>query len=130
MSHPDASAPEWPWPEALDAVQAAPAFHHVLLENAAVRVLETRVAPGEYVPVHTHRWPSVTHLLRWSDFVRRDHTGALLLDTRGQPTPAVPSVTWAPPLPPHSLENVGTEELHAVSIEIKRSASTITSRGA
>jgi quercetin dioxygenase-like cupin family protein len=46
------------WPDALDAVIAAPHNHHVLFENDAVRVLDTTVRPGETVPLHTHRWPS------------------------------------------------------------------------
>ena len=120
----------WPWPDALDAVHAAPAFHRVLLENAHVRVLETRVRPGEQVPVHTHRWPSVTQLLSWSDFVRRDATGAVLVDTRGRPAPTVPSVSWAEPLPPHSLENIGGAELHALSFEVKTSTAALPTRGA
>jgi hypothetical protein len=109
----------WPWPAALDAVVAAPAYHRVLLENAQVRVLETRVGPGERVPVHTHCWQSVNHVLGWSDFVRRDAAGVVLLDTRGRPAPAVPAVLWAEPLAPHSLENVGAGMLRVVSIELK-----------
>jgi quercetin dioxygenase-like cupin family protein len=136
MTHADADetagppAPGWPWPAALDAVQAAPAYHRVLLENAQVRVLETRVGPGERVPVHTHCWPSVNHVLSWSDFVRRDGVGAVLLDTRGRPAPAVPGVVWAEPLAPHSLENVGTGELRVVSVEVKTHGTTAEVRGA
>jgi hypothetical protein len=37
----------WTWPDSLDAVEAAPASHRILFENDAVRVLETRIAPGE-----------------------------------------------------------------------------------
>jgi quercetin dioxygenase-like cupin family protein len=41
----------------LDAMSAAPHHHEVLLENETVRVLDTRLAPGERTPVHTHQWP-------------------------------------------------------------------------
>jgi hypothetical protein len=78
----------WPWPEALDALQAAPRHHQLILENDRVRVLDTRISPGDTVPVHTHRWPAVLHVMSWSDFVRRDADGQVLRDTRGQPPPA------------------------------------------
>jgi hypothetical protein len=108
----------WPWPDSLDAVIAAPAHHLVLLENAQVRVLDTRIAPGEVVPLHTHRWPSAIYVLGWSDILRRDAEGAVMLDTRVTPmTPS--SALWSAPLPPHTLENVGTHEIHIISIELK-----------
>ena len=110
----------WPWPDALDALQAAPRHHRFLFENDRVRVLDTRVSPGDRVPVHTHRWPAVNHISSWSDFVRRDAKGKVLVDTRGRPPPAsLPLVVWSEALPPHSLENVGSAELRVVSIEIK-----------
>ena len=110
----------WPWPEALDALQAAPLHHRLVLENERVRVLDTRIGPGDTVPSHTHRWPAVHQIKSWSDFVRRDAEGRVLVDTRGRPAPAsLPFILWGEPLPPHTLENVGTAELHVVSIEIK-----------
>jgi hypothetical protein len=110
------------WPDSLDALQAAPKHHRLVLENDRVRVLDTRIAPGDTVPLHTHRWPAVNHILGWSDFVRRGAGGNVLVDTRGRPAPAsLPFVVWGEPLPPHTLENVGASELHVVSIEIKDS---------
>ncbi|HET7537150.1 MAG TPA: hypothetical protein VFJ90_11880 [Candidatus Didemnitutus sp.] len=108
-----------PWPEALDAVRAAPTHHRLMFQNEKVRVLDTRVAPGEIVPLHTHRWPAVYHILSWSDIVRRGPAGEVQVDTRGRPAPAVPSATWAGPLGPHTLENVGSGVVHVVSIELK-----------
>jgi hypothetical protein len=107
------------WPAELDAVIAAPQFHRLLLENEHVRVLDTRIEPGQTVPVHTHRWPSVYHILSWSDFVRRDAAGQVLVDTRESPGSDPPVALWAHPLPPHSLENVGTKAIHLVSVELK-----------
>ncbi len=43
--------PSWPFPESLDALTAASAQHRLLLENDPVRVLDTRIAPGERTPV-------------------------------------------------------------------------------
>ena len=110
----------WPWPDSLDALRAAPAQHHLLLENAHVRVLDTRIAPGERTPVHTHRWPAVHYVLSWSDFVRRDADEAVMLDTRSAMA-AGPSSSalWGEPLAPHSLENVGQMALHIISVELK-----------
>jgi quercetin dioxygenase-like cupin family protein len=53
---------EWPWPDSLDALLAAPRHHTLLLENDRVRVLETRIPAGQLVPVHTHPWPSVLYV--------------------------------------------------------------------
>jgi hypothetical protein len=50
---------QWPWPDDLDACIAAPASHHVLFENDAVRVLEVIIEPGTREPLPTHRTPSV-----------------------------------------------------------------------
>ena len=47
----------WPWPDELDAVIAAPLHHKLIFENGQMRLLDTRIAPGDTVPVHTHRWP-------------------------------------------------------------------------
>jgi hypothetical protein len=115
-------APEWTWPESLDAMQAAPDHHRVLLENEHVRVLESWVAPGDTVPVHTHRWPGVLHVLSWSDFVRYGTDGAVVLDSRSAgPAPQPGSVLWGAALAPHSLKNVGDAEIRIVTVEVKRS---------
>jgi hypothetical protein len=113
----------WPWPDSLDALSAAPRHHTLLFENEHVRVLETRIPSGDRVPVHTHRWPSVLHVLSWSDFIRRDEEGQLVLDSRTLAGASPPSVVWSPALPAHSLENVGPTEILIVSVELKRAAS-------
>ena len=66
----------------LDAMTAAPDHHEVLLENERVRVLDTRLGPGESTPVHTHCWPAVLYVLGWSDFVRHGEDGNAILDSR------------------------------------------------
>ncbi len=110
----------WPWPDSLDALIAAPDHHDLLLENERVRVLRVHIAPGQLVPVHTHRWPSVIHVLRASDFVRRDGEGKLLLDTRNEKSSGpAPVLVWSEPLPPHSVENVGNSSIELVSVELK-----------
>lgn len=120
--HPAMVAEGWPWPDALDALCAAPRHHTLLLENDRVRVLDARIPPGERVPVHTHRWPSVLYVVSWSDFVRRDQDGTLILDSRTADDLPPSVILWLPALPSHSLENVGTAELRVVSVELKHGA--------
>jgi len=120
----DLNEQRWEWSDELDAVAAAPAHHHVLLENERVRVLETRIEPGDSTPVHTHRWPNVQYVLSSADFVRYDGDGRVTRDTRvsGPPQPA--AALWSGPLPPHSLENVGETELRVIMIELKERAAS------
>ena len=108
------------WPEELDALRAAPKHHALLFENDAVRVLDTNIAPGDTVPLHTHRWPSAHYILSFSSFVRRDAAGAVLVDSRTMHELPEGAALWSEPLPPHTLENVGERDLHVISVEIKR----------
>lgn len=117
---PGGSKQIWPWPESLDAVVAAPGNHTVLFENEHVRVLQTRILPRQKTPLHTHRWPSVLFTLSWSDFVRRDELGRVLLDTRqGFEAPKLNAPGWLEQLPPHTVENAGDAEINNVQVEIK-----------
>ena len=69
------TADHWEYPDSLDALVAAPGSHRLLFENDDVRVLETTIGPGETVPLHTHRWPSVLYVVATADHVRRDDDG-------------------------------------------------------
>jgi hypothetical protein len=110
--------PQVPCP--FDAVTAAPRFHRVLLENDAVRVLDTIVPPGQTVPLHAHCWPAVLYIVRWSHCVRRDTNGRVTMDSRNAAAPAAGAALWSGPLPPHTLENVGDTELRVLAIEQKQ----------
>jgi hypothetical protein len=112
-------AEPWTWPDVLDAVEAAPEWHRILFENDAVRVLETRIAPGETTRVHTHRWPGILYVLSFGHFVRRDDDGMLLVDTRAGGVPQPGTAVWTGALPPHTLENVDTSEIHVIGVELK-----------
>lgn len=118
-SETSAARAAWPWPDSLDALIAAPDHHSLRYENERVRVLETVIPPGDTVPLHTHCWPGVYHVLAWSDFIRRDDKGNVLLDSRTKPAPEVPGVQWVEPLPPHTLENIGQGPIHLLSVEVK-----------
>jgi quercetin dioxygenase-like cupin family protein len=105
---------------ALDAMTAAPDHHVVLLENDQVRVLDTRLRPGDHTPVHTHKWPGVLYVLSWSDFVRHDPEGNVLVDSRSmEATPAIGTAFWTAPLVPHYVRNVGNHDLHIIAVELK-----------
>jgi hypothetical protein len=119
------SSNEQDWPDALDALQAAPRHHTLLFENELVRVLDTTVRPGETVPLHTHRWPAALYILQWSDFVRRDGEGSIMVDSRAARKPADGIAVWSGPLPPHTLENVGEAELQVVSVELKGAGGSV-----
>ena len=106
----------------LDAMAKAPKHHAILLENETVRVLDTRVSPGDRTPVHAHEWPAALYVLSWSDFVRYDPEGNVLVDSRTMDTkPEVGSALWAGPIGPHYVQNVGQTELRIIAIETKLS---------
>lgn len=110
----------WPWPDSLDALIAAPNHHTLLLENDRVRVIHTHIPPGHLVPVHTHRWPALAYVMSGSDFIRRDHEDKILLDSRHATSPPkLPATQWLDPLPPHSVENVGSSEISILIVELK-----------
>jgi len=115
---------EWAWPDDLDALLAAGAHHRLLLENERARVLESVIPPGETTAIHTHPWPSVQHVVRGSDIIRRDADGMVMLDTRAAGEPLEDAMTlWSAPMPPHSVENVGAGELRVIVVELKDPAS-------
>jgi hypothetical protein len=113
----------WPWPDSLDALVAAPKHHTLLLNDDRVRVLQTTIPAGDLVPLHTHRWGGLAYVQSWSHFIRRDERGNVLFDSReaGEP-PAVPCAQWMPPLPPHTVENLGPHEISILIVELKNSA--------
>jgi len=104
----------------LDAMLAAPDHHKILLENGEVRVLDTRLAPGEQTPVHAHQWPAALYVLSWSDFIRYDPDGNVLIDSRTMiAKPEIGSAIWSAPLAPHFVRNVGQTDLRIIAIEVK-----------
>lgn len=104
----------------LDAVAAAPEHHKVLLENDRVRVLETIIRPNEQTALHTHVWSGTLLILNWSDFERFDADGQVIFrssDLLSAPQPG--AVLWSAPLPPHSFRNIGTQNFHVITTELK-----------
>lgn len=109
------------WSMELDALIASPQHHKLLFENEFVRVLDTNIPAGETTAVHTHQYSASLYILSWSDFIRSDADGNVLLDSRTlQKIPANGSALWNEPLSPHSLKNIGENDLHVISAEIKK----------
>ena len=94
--------------------------HSLLFENQVVRVLETRIAPGEKTQLHTHRWAGVLYVLSFGHFVRRDENGDVLVDSRAAGSlPQPGAALWSAPLPLHTLENIDTTEIRVIGLELK-----------
>lgn len=111
----------WSWPADLDAIIAAPNHHKLLLENEQVRILDTCIMPGERTAIHTHQYPAALYIVSWSEFIRYDDKGNIMLDSRKlekQPSPEV--ALWSAALEPHALENIGNSKLHVISVELKQ----------
>jgi hypothetical protein len=118
----ESSASQNPASHPLDAMAKAPRHHEVLLENDKVRVLDTRLSPGDRTPVHAHEWPAALYVLSWSDFVRYDPDGNILVDSRTMDTkPEIGTALWAGPIGPHYVQNVGRTELRIIAVETKSS---------
>lgn len=111
---------KWIWPEELDALTAAPQHHRLLFENEVVRVIDACIPPGEITEVHTHKWPASLYIISWSDFIRYDNDGNIVLDSRNlTKSPLSATALWSESLIPHALKNTGTKDLHIISVEIK-----------
>ena len=110
---------DWPHPDSLDALTAAPDSHRVLIDNQAVRVVQVVIPPRVREPAHTHRWPSVMQVYQPARIRYYGEDGSLLFESPHDfdPTPREPA--WMEPEGPHSVENVDTRPYLAYRIELK-----------
>jgi len=87
--------------------------HKVLLDNAAARMLDVRIQPGQFVEMHTHPTNSVYYLTDCSLKI----TGA---DGKIQTVePKAGTAIWRTGETKHAVENIGTAECHLVQTELK-----------
>ncbi|HEY0783281.1 MAG TPA: cytoplasmic protein [Thermoanaerobaculia bacterium] len=98
---------------AQDPVKLAPDHIKVVLENDRVRVLDDRSKPGDKEGLHSHP-ACIIHVL----------TGGKIRSTSpdGKVTVAelkAGDTLWREPLT-HSVENIGTTELHLLLVELKK----------
>lgn len=113
----------WSWqrtmtafPDGFDAVEVAPKSHKVLFENAYVRVLEVDLKPGETVPWHHHRWPSL--MVAFDQGGPHGHFRYHAANGKVMDIPAHDAPTrdgkwefgWMGAEPMHSVENLDTAE--------------------
>ena len=109
-----------PAPTELDGPVAAPDHHRVVFENERVRVVETVIRAGETAPLHTHLIPHLLIVSSGSQLVRRDVAGVVLVDTRdGDPASTIRPYAWNDGIGPHTLENVGADDIVATAVELK-----------
>ena len=60
------------------------------------------------------------YILSWSQFIRYDAGGNMMVDSRNITNPDPHTALWSEPLMPHALKNIGEQELHVISVEIKK----------
>ena len=110
---------EAPPPE-LDGPSAAPEHHRIVFETERIRIVETVIRAGDTAPLHTHLVPHVLIVNSGSQFVRRDTSGRTLVDTRDLgPDFTIAPYAWNDGIGPHTLENVGPDDIRTTAIELK-----------
>jgi quercetin dioxygenase-like cupin family protein len=98
--------------ESRDAVEAAPEVYKVVLENDRVRVLEVTGVPGTTSSMHGHP-DSVMHAVDAADILVTEPGG------EGQRFELPAGAPFWTPATEHSGENVGTETVRFISVELK-----------
>jgi quercetin dioxygenase-like cupin family protein len=96
----------------LDPLKLSPQLYTARLENDRVRVYEYRIRPGVKDPLHSHP-PGLVYVIAGGRMRSTSPAGAVS-ETDLKPG----DVTWREGLR-HELENVGTSEVHVLSIELK-----------
>jgi len=109
------------WPAALDAPTASPENHRIVFENERVRVLDVIVAVGGREALHAHCWPSVLYVTFRGKLREWGADGKLIREVKETPPPtAFPLTQWLDASPPHSIENLDTQPIHLLRIELKQ----------
>ncbi len=109
------------WPASLDAPTAAPENHKVMFENERVRVLDVVVGVGAREALHAHCWPSVLYVIFRGKLREWDADGKVIREVKDTPpATAFPLTQWLDASPPHSIENLDTQPIHLVRIELKQ----------
>jgi hypothetical protein len=90
-----------------------PITQKVVLENQFVRVLDIRVPPGVFEPVHSHAAGVTVALTAYDNETKTIPDGA----TTGRHT-VFGDIRWADPVT-HEARNTGSTEQHVIRIELK-----------
>ena len=95
-----------------DAVSVAPHLYKVLLENARVRILETRYGAGVKSEMHSH--PDLTAVA-----ITPSKAKLTLADGQSFDIDLQPGESIFVEGQEHTVENTGTSELHIILVELK-----------
>jgi beta-alanine degradation protein BauB len=99
--------------DTLDPIRVAPDSHKVAFENMFVRVLEVRVRPGSVEPRHRHPHGLSVYLASQDTRITVDGRSPQVTHREAG------SFAWSDPVI-HTVENVGSTEMHVLRIELKR----------
>src|ERR1700730_6271040 len=98
--------------QAQDPVKSSPQYYKVLLENDQVRLLESRLKPGEKEAMHSHP-TGVVYVLSGAKLKFSYPDGRT-----EEKAAATGEAIWRDPTT-HAVENVGDTEAHAIAIDLK-----------
>ena len=108
------------WPDALDAVTAAPNNHKVVIENDRVRVLEVTVVPGEIENLHAHCRSSVMYLMHEGVYKDYGPNGEVVAEAmEAAPADLFPMTLWLDPQGPHRVHNLDSKPVRLLRVELK-----------
>ena len=99
--------------DALDPIKVAPDSHKVAFENMFVRVLEVHVPPGSIEPRHRHPHSLSVYLATQDTKITIDGQAPQVTHRE------VGSFAWSDAVI-HTVQNVGTTEMHVLRIELKQ----------
>ena len=97
----------------LDPVKLSPQLYTVRLDNDNVRVYEYRITPGVKDPMHSH--PHGLMYILAGGKMRSSSPSGIVSDVEMK----TGDVIWRESVS-HSLENIGSSEVHVLSVELKR----------
>ena len=97
----------------MDPVKVSPEYYKVLFENEQVRVLEYHLKAGEKEKAHSHSAGIVY------SFGEGKLRSTFPDGKSSEATAKAGEVHWRDPIT-HSLENIGSTELHALAVELKK----------
>lgn len=100
---------------AWDAVIKAPDTHEILFENDTLRILNSSIWPGDYVPFHTHQWDCIMIILQGSKFRIEDASGN---NSEAEWGELVEKFEGSSTL--ESYTHIGTQGFRAISFELKK----------
>jgi len=120
-SLPQVKSATWPWPASMYSVEASPANHKVLLDNANIRLVEVTILPGEREKMGGSPWTSA--LLFYEPQPKGRDTskdGKVTEVGRRLEGADFPVAVRVGPEPPHAFENTDTFRAHYYQVEFKQ----------